>query len=66
MYIFTTEYLGEFQVRIFVVQHQIRILMVFVSVVVLEVIEPVVFRVPSFDHHTFVVIYSCLQKFLDS
>ena len=66
MYIFTTEYLGEFHVRIFVVQHQIRILMVFVSVVVLEVIEPVVFRVPSFDHDSLIPFGGCLEEFLDS
>ena len=66
VYIFTTEYLGEFQVRIFVVQHQIRILMVFVSVVVLEVVEAVMFRVPSFDHQSFVVQSGGLKEFLDS
>ena len=36
--------------------------MVFVSVVVLEVVEPVMFRVPSFDHQTFVVQSGGLEE----
>ena len=39
--------------------------MVFVSVVVLEVIEPVMFRVPSFDHHTLISFGGGLEEFLD-
>ena len=40
--------------------------MVFVSVVVLEVVEPVMFRVPSFDHHTLIPFSGRLEEFLDS
>ena len=39
--------------------------MVFVSVVVLEVVEPVMFRVPSFDHHTLIPFSGGLEEFLD-
>ena len=39
--------------------------MVFVPVVVLEVVEPVMFRVPSFDHQTFVVQSGSLKEFLE-
>ena len=40
--------------------------MVFVSVVVLEVIEPVIFRVPRLHDNTLVVLGGGLQEFLDS
>ena len=65
VYIFTADYLGEFEIRVLIVQHQIRILMVFVPVVVLEVIETVMFRVPSFDHHTLISFGDGLEEFLD-
>ena len=65
VYIFTTDYLGELQVRVLVVQHQISILMVFVPVVVLEVIELVMIRVPSFDYHILIPFSGGLEEFLD-
>ena len=39
--------------------------MVFVSVVILEVVEPVMFRIPSFNHHTLISFGSGLEEFLD-
>ena len=40
--------------------------MVFVSVVVLEVVVPVVVLDPGLHHHTLVVLSAGLEKFLDS
>ena len=39
--------------------------MVFVPVVVLEVVETVMFRVPSFDHHTLIPFSGGLEELLD-
>jgi hypothetical protein len=39
--------------------------MVFVFVVVLEVVGTMMFLVPSFDHHPFIIFSGCLEEFLD-
>ena len=65
VYIFTTDYLGELEIRILIVQHQIIVLMVFVLVVVLEIVVGMMFLVPSFDHHTLIPLSICLEEFLD-
>ena len=40
--------------------------MIFVSVVVLEVIEPMVVLDPGLHDHTLVALSGCLEEFLDS
>ncbi len=57
---------SEPQIRILVVQYQIRILMVFVLVVVLEVVETMVVMVPGLHDDTLVVLSGGLEEFLDS
>jgi hypothetical protein len=54
------------KVRIFVVQHQIRILMMFVLAVVLEVVRTMMFTVPSFNHQSLISFGGRLEEFLDS
>jgi len=56
---------SEVQIRVFVVQDQIRILMVFVFVVVLEVVGTMMFLVPSFDHDSLIPFSCGLEEFLD-
>ena len=63
---FTTDYLVMSQIRIPVVQQQIRILMVFVFVLFLEIVAAVMFLVPSFDHDSLTSFVGCLEEFLDS
>jgi hypothetical protein len=48
------------------VKHQVGVLMVLVSVVVLEVVGTMMFLVPSFDYDSFVSFGGCLEEFLDS
>ena len=65
VYIFTTDYLGKLQVRILIVQNQIRILKVFVFVVILEVVGTMMFLVPSFDQNTLIPFSGGLEEFFD-